>query len=205
MKKRTIKARMTLLILLTFCLYFVAGTYARYTSTASGTAEVQVAKWAVSLNAEDMTADAASFDVEFTEVDNANVVNGKIAPATELYADFEVDPTGSDVAIDYSFELGDIVATSGTLPDTIAVTKVVLVEDDDSETTITETNGKYSGTIALVDQTKSLTADEAVTVRVYVAWEDENTEAANTADTAFGVEAPAITMEVTATAAQHVE
>jgi len=201
MTKKTVKTMMVMLMILTVGFYFVSGTYARYTSTATGTATASVAKWAVKINDTDATAASATFDLEFTEVTNANVVDGKIAPASQLYAEFEIDPSGSEVAMDYSFTLGNITALSGTVPTTLKVSKVVTV-DGDTETEVSATDGKYTGTIALASQSAALSAEEAVTIRVYVEW--TNSDANDATDTTIGVAAPTLTMNVNATASQHI-
>ena len=204
MNKKTVKSMMIVLMLLVVALYFIAGTYARYTSTASGTAEVQVAKWAVKINDDDATTESATFDLEFTEVANNNVVNGKIAPASQLYAEFKIDPTGSEVAMDYSFTLGTITASAGQeVPETLKVSKVVPVNGGVEGTALTATDGAYKGTIELASETAALSANEAVTVRVYVEWDNAN-DANNTTDTKIGIAAPTLTMKVNATASQHI-
>lgn len=204
MNKKTIKSMMIVLMLLAVGLYFVSGTYARYTSTASGEGTVQVAKWAVKINDKDATQ-SEEFTIEFTEVENANVVDGYIAPASQLYADFTIDPTGSQVAMDYSFTLGEITASAGTIPETVKVLKVVPVVSGTEGTELTATEGVYSGTIDLVDQDTALTTNEAVTMRVYVEWKDLNTDDANATDMAVGVSAPTLTMTVNVTATQDVD
>lgn len=201
MTKKTVKSLIAVLMLLTVCLYFISGTYARYTSSASGTAEVQVAKWAVKVNDTDIV-EKDTITISFTEVANDNVVDGKIAPASQLYADFTIDPTGSEVAIDYSFSLGNIESSSGTVPTSLTVSKVVPVVSGTEGTALTATDGKYTGTINLTSQTAELTSAEAVTVRVYVEW--TNSEANNTTDTTVGASAPTLTMDVTAVATQHI-
>ena len=49
MKKSTVTIVIALLIILTVCLYFISGTYARYADSRSGNATVSVAKWSVSI------------------------------------------------------------------------------------------------------------------------------------------------------------
>ena len=192
----------------------IGGTYARYTSTGKGTATVQIAKWAVKLNTTDITPPGdTTFTINFQEVANNNVVDGKIAPASELFADFIIDPTGSEVAVDYEFSLGTITSSSGDVPTDITIKKVVPVEGatisgatvtggtEGSE--LTKTDGKYTGTIALTAQNAALTSSAAKVVRVYIQW--TNTEANNATHTAVGVDAPTLTMEVTGTAKQHID
>lgn len=202
MTKKTVKSLIAVLMLLTVCLYFISGTYARYTSTASGTVEVEVAQWAVAINNVDMVAND-TFNITFTEVENDYVVNNKFAPTSKLYADFVIDPNGSEVAIDYSFTLGAIESDgTATIPDSLKVSKVVKMNGDVEGDTLTAgQDNTYTGTINLASQTAELTDAQAVTVRVYVEWTDDGP---NATDTALGDEAPTLTMEVTAIATQHV-
>lgn len=205
MTKKSVKTMMIVLAFLAMGLYFVAGTYARYTAAASGTGTVQVAKWAVKIGEKDATQENTTFDLSFNKVENENVVNGYIAPGSQLYADFKIDPTGSQVAIDYSFSLGNITASEGTVPTTVKVLKVVPVKDNVEQAELSpDTGGKYTGKISLPSKDKALTADEAVTIRVYLEWENTNTAETDKVDTLTGVSAPTLTMTVNATATQSI-
>lgn len=205
MTKKSVKTMMIVLVLLAIGLYFVAGTYARYTAAASGTGTVQVAKWAVKIGEKDATQENTTFDLSFNKVENENVADGYIAPGSQLYADFKIDPTGSQVAIDYSFSLGNITASEGTVPTTVKVLKVVPVKDNVEQAELSpDTGGKYTGKISLPSKDKALTADEAVTIRVYLEWENTNTAETDKVDTLTGVSAPTLTMTVNATATQSI-
>ena len=146
------------------------------------------------------------------------MVDGKIAPNSLLYADFVIDPTGSEVAIDYSFSLGSITSNgSETIPTSrlkvadvrlISSSSVDATNDHSEGTQLTGSSGVYTGTInlnpATGTQNSALTASEAQTVRVYIQWQETNVTADNTADTAVGIESPTLTMTVTGTATQKV-
>lgn len=203
MTKNTAKTMIIVLMLVAVGLYFISGTYARYTGTASGTGTINVAKWAVKVNDKDATASDATFDLTFTEVENNNVVDGYIAPASKLYADFVIDPAGSQVAVDYSFVLGNITASTGDVPTTIKVSKVVPVTSTGEGSALTASEGTYKGTINLAIQTAALTTDNAVKIRVYIEW--ENSESSNSTDTTVGTTAPILTMTVNATVQQHID
>lgn len=196
----------TLIVLVIFALVAViGGTYSRYTSTGSGDATVTVAKWAVKINDADIVS-TSTFPVTLHEVDNDNVKDGTIAPSSQLYADFVIDPDGSEVAIDYSFELSGIVSSTNDaedVPADLTVSKVCLRNGTSDGTELTATDGKYTGTIELASQNAALTDEEAVTVRVYVTW--TNTEANNVTHTAIGNTAPDLTMTITGTAKQHID
>ena len=206
--------KMTFIILAIFILIAtIGGTYSRYTSSGSGTGTTQVAQWAVKINNANITT-TDTFTVTFNEVANDNVVDSKIAPASSLYADFVIDPTGSEVAIDYDFALGAITASGGaTVSSDIAIEKVVPVTGANiSGATVTggtegtaltaDTNGKYTGTIALASQSTALSSSEAKVVRVYIKW--TNNEDHNATDTSTGITAPTLSMKVTGTARQHI-
>ena len=164
-----------------------------------------MAKWAVKIGEKDATQENTTFDLSFNKVENENVVDGYIAPGSQLYADFKIDPTGSQVAIDYSFSLGNITASEGTVPTTVKVLKVVPVKDNVEQAELSpDTGGKYTGKISLPSKDKALTADEAVTIRVYLEWENKNTTETDKVDTLTGVSAPTLTMTVNATATQSI-
>ena len=208
-RKSTAK-KWTLIVLVIFVLVaIIGGTYSRYTNTESGTGEVQIAKWAVTINGDDITDDSDTFTVTFEEVENDHVVDGKIAPASQVYADFVIDPAGSEVSVDFAFELGEITVQSGstgTVPSNLSISKVCYVEGGvDGDEIEADSDEKYTGTIELVDQDAALTSNEAVTVRVYVEWENTDDDADNEEDTAAGIAATVLEMEITGTASQHIE
>lgn len=192
-------------LVIAFALIAVVGvSFAIYFSTGSGNGTVNVAKWAVTLNGEDITAADASFDITFTEeTANANVVSGKVAPGSVLYADFEIDPAGTEVSVEYSFTLGDITASTGNAPQGFEVSKVCTVADDNSETELTTSaDGSYKGTISLTSRA-ALTTNDKVKVRVYITWAAD-VEENNADDTTVGKAAPTLTLTVTGTVKQVV-
>ena len=215
-RTNTVKKWTLLLLIVCLLAAVIGGTYSRYTSTATQTGSAQVAKWAVKINNKNIVANE-KFTVVFNEVKNDNVVDGKIAPSSRLYADFEIDPTGSEVAVDYLFKLGTISAKIGeenaTVPTGIEVEKVVYLVDDtenegqkkDGNKIAQNTDGEYVGeTIALESQESALTAASKKIVRVYIVWTNTDTEAENTNHTDAGNKTPTLSMEITGTAKQHI-
>lgn len=207
MAKRTIKQIMFILVVLVVALYCVSGTYARYAGTASGVGEVQVAKWHIEVggvhNNQKMT-------IEFKQVENDHVVDGKIAPNTEMYADILIDPTDTEVSIDYWFTLGAITGTEGEAkPQDMSVTKVCYLEDGHDGETLLKKGDKYTGSILLKNgATKAFTKDDQVTVRVYAKWvnnDDHNVNDSEIARKTLEQETPKYKVEVTAHCEQHIE
>ena len=205
MTKKNVKTMMLILVVLIIGLYFVSGTYARYTSTINGKVTAKVAKWAVTLNGVDMTTAEETMELTFEETEaNNDVVDGYIAPGSELYSnDLEIDPTGTQVAMDYTIELGEITSNE-ELSGKIKIARLEkMVDGNWTNVNDFSVGSPYNGTIELVDQENALTSDESVTYRVVLAW--DNVEDNNATDTELGVIAPEdVTMTVKVTAQQHI-
>ena len=102
--------------------YFIAGTYAKYTSSIAGSGNANVAKWKWTINSDviDSTEDAAAgytFDLFSTLKDSdltsseTDVSSGKIAPGTS--GSFAIDITNnSEVNAKYSIAFTETNASS---------------------------------------------------------------------------------------------
>ena len=120
MKKRINLAKVTsfALLLTMIAVILVSGTYAKYTSTASGTNATVVAKWSFMANGKDMTTLENNEEIEFdlfnTIYDSngtdkeTDVEDGLIAPGTSGSFEFVLQNT-SDVTTQYAidFEVED--------------------------------------------------------------------------------------------------
>lgn len=196
MKKGTIKLIIAVLMLVTICLYFVSGTYARYAESITGNANVTVAKWAVAFKDGETTL-ANDFNLNFKVTDNTNVVSGKVAPGTSATATIEVDLTGTEVAVDYEavideealeakFNGADVTVSTSVSGSTTAKKGTInLIEDK----AFTETNGK-------------------VPIVITLTWngEEADSDDKNVKDTAMGKGATgtAIELPVTLKLQQHI-
>ena len=195
MTKRAIKGIIAMLMLLTICLYFVSGTYARYTSSVSGNTTVEVAKWAVAFkNGSNELSEG--FNLNFTVADNANVVSGKIAPQTTATATIMVDLTGTEVAVDYevSVNASNLTGVFGASAEDVKVTTTangVTAEAEDG------------GTIALIDNAAFTESNGKVEITVTLTW--TNNDNHNTSDTTVGKAAGSLQLPVTLTLVQHID
>ncbi len=195
MTKRTIKGIIAMLMLLTVCLYFVSGTYARYASSVSGTAMVAAAKWAVAFKDGENNELANNFDLDFTVTANENVVSNKIAPQTTATAEIQVDLTGTEVAVDYV----------ATVDETALAEYFGASKDDVKVTTSAKVNGveDKTGTIKLVNDSAFTAENGKVTVTITLTW--TNNDNHNTSDTAVGVAASTLSFPVTLELQQHID
>lgn len=193
MTKNKVKLTMGILMLMTVCLYFVSGTYARYADEITGNAQVSVANWKVAFS--DGTNELQDqFDLTFTVQENANVVSGKIAPSTTATATIQVDLTGTEVAVDYDAiinetDLETVFGASASQVDVTTTAKVAGVTDT-------------TGTVNLVGD-KAFTADNGkVEITITLTW--TNDDAKNTSDTLVGATGGTLTLPVTVTLEQHI-
>lgn len=189
MTKNTRKLIIATLMLLVVCLYFVSGTYARYTESITGDAKVSTATWAVTFK--DGTTPLTNIsNLTFTVQNNTNVVPGKIAPSVTAKATINVDLTGTEVAVDYTATI-DKTALATFFGDS-ANNVTVTVNGSDSAT----------GTINLINNKAFTSANGVVPIEISITWADTNTETTNAADKkAAGKD---LTLPVTLTIQQHI-
>ena len=122
MKKdnRTVKFAIIVLALTMIALILVAGTYAKYTSTGSGTSSVTVAKWSFKVGDADITkTNSFTFDL-FKTINEANttsaeenVAGERIAPGTG--GSFDVVLT-NESEVDAKYDLAFSITNSSNIP-----------------------------------------------------------------------------------------
>ena len=117
--KKTInlaKVASFVMLLTVSAMILVAGTYAKYSSTASGTDATVVANWSFEVNGTDIAVKGTPTTFDFNLFDTTtikdsdgsteeDVVEGLIAPGTSGSFEFELKNT-SDVSAKYSISLG---------------------------------------------------------------------------------------------------
>lgn len=180
-----------LLLLTMIALVLLSGTYAKYTTSASGTDTATVAKWAIELNGSPLE-DKVSFDLfgasgvyelkdvtDFTAngvVDEDVVKTGKkVAPGTWGKVDFEVT-NKSDVRAEFSINLTQL---NTTLPLKFSV-------DGSEWTKASEITATELAPYKLGGQTLEIgsTTEQKSTVSLYWKWDFE--DGTDVDDTALG-------------------
>lgn len=202
--KRTKKVKNIVLSLAAASLMVAAigGTYSRYASRATVNSNLNLAKWKVVLsdgtNDYDISSQSQTFNINATldEVEsNSNVSAGKLAPGQVLSASLEVDPSDSQVAIDYLLNVGEISTTGFNSTSNIDVYKIVATVDGTSENMVLlDSNYRYFENLTNVLNNKK------VSFKICLKWTDEGEDVA---DTANGINISNITIPVTVTARQH--
>ena len=206
-------------------LILVAGTYARYTSTATGSVTATVAKWSMKVNDQQIaekTAQTFTFDLFDTILDTNKateneVIDGKIAPGT--YGAFNINVLNDsdvDANVAITLEKEEVGAGSGvTVEDgnsgTVAVPSIPLEyqlstvnTSTGAETVVTA----WSTTLPTIsDEVLAMTNGEKE-IKVEWRWQYNVSETLNADDTTIGIAArenstvPAVTITATVTATQ---
>ena len=172
--------------------YFVAGTYAKYTSDVTGTDTATVAKWKWVINSTTIdSADDASYTFNlFDAIKDSNgstnetdVATGKkIAPGTSGSFDIDIE-NQSEVNATYAIAFTETNASS------------VPIEYSTDGTNWTNTIGSLNVGATAINMNTS-----ATTTTVYWRWAFSPSAAADTTDTAlgFGANTSAATVQVNA-------
>lgn len=187
MKKKTLAVLIALLLVAGAGIY----TYAKYTSSFTGTGTAEVAKWAVSLKQGNTEVDE-TFNLTLTPEENSNVVGNKMAPGRTATAQLILDLTGTEVTTDYEI---DLTQATG-LPEGMTISEVKATVEGE-EQTLTKEGSKYSGTVALEN---GQAINKAITIDITVEWTSTN----DSSDTTTGETAGTISIPVTVTASQHI-
>ena len=185
--KRLKNANRGLLVIVAVLLLVTIGlsSFAIYKSSAEGSATASVATWAVSVNEANIVQnDAFTFDADDIDWDdNDYIADDKIAPGRVGYIPVTIDASGSEVAVEYTAEIGDTFSVAN---DNISVSIV-----DSNKQALA--NG--TGVIALAN------VSTPVTVYVKITWTAEDETDQNTADLALS--GTDITIPVIITAKQY--
>lgn len=185
MKKRKSLMIIVLLLLVGVSTAYVAGTYAKYTSTVNASGTVTVAKWAFASD-----NNISTINVNLDQTYHAtSLVNGRIAPGTSGSFAIALKNTNSEVAANFDVILGTMTDKPTNLKfykDSSYTQELVLGD---------ATDGVISGQLAAGDST-------GLTVNVYWRWLYETGSGSTLVtndgyDTDDGVAGAALTLPVT--------
>lgn len=180
-KKRTLIVLVALLLVVGISSY----TYAKYTGSSNGTGTTTAAAFTVKVNDKDL-GEAVDFTVTPSHTSGSTyVADDKVAPGFGGYFDVVIDPTGSEVALNYT--ISDLKLSDGTSTLTnVSLDKYEVIANGaqaqgyDAATTVN--NSTISDSIMLTNG-QTLTENNKITVRVYFTWEgyvDDDTDKTDT-------------------------
>ena len=201
-RKGEVKRLVVVVIAIVLLLAVIGGTYSKYTSGATGSGTVSIAKWQVKVNGDnDISTASADFNLTFT-YNNADTVANKIAPGGTATAYVDVDLTGTEVSVEFAVDTNTtaltnaLSATFGTnYAEMVTVTTGTPVElGTTSNMTLDVANNVVTvGTAAMSGK---------VRVPVILTWNDVATY--NAADTTAGATKTDFTLPVTLTVSQKI-
>lgn len=189
-EKNNSRKKSAILVVLLLLLVVVIGgyTYSRYQSEGKVSNTADIAAWKVQISSHDLSEyKSLPMEAALTVNTNENVAEGKLAPGTTGTYKLVIDPTGSEVAIDYeikadSLKIGETPVENEHLKITGA--KYVLDADDGADTA-SGTPGQLSGGgVTINESLEDVQAGKKVIVEVTVAW--DNDDANNESDTKIG-------------------
>ena len=149
----------------------IGNTVAKYITSKSSNADINIARWQVLVNNTDVTS-ATSLNNIITPVfpGNDNIANGVIAPTAEGYFDILIDASNTDVSLSYE------ITTSPN--DTSIVTDLVMsgyaIDGGTRQEIIPDENGEFkvNGNILYNSQ------DKDISLRIYLKWNDDENDGA---------------------------
>ncbi|MBP5678875.1 MAG: hypothetical protein J6X28_03510 [Bacilli bacterium] len=143
-------------------LYFGAkGTYTAYESIVNGKVGNKISQIHLKVNGEELESNDNVIVIDDVTWTSTHTRTGKLSPGSTGNFQFELDPTGSEVAILYEIELID---------KTVDSTKMVTFQNVTCDRTLVRTSANvYSGIISLSDIQSSLKTH----VTVYFAFLDD--------------------------------
>ena len=114
----SLKTFALLLLIVMLALILIASTYAKYTTKLTGSSDTTIAKWAWTINNNDVSKDDTEFTFDLFKTikdtdggTEADVTTKKIAPGTK--GSFSIEVTNaSDVNAEYSLTLTETKATA---------------------------------------------------------------------------------------------
>lgn len=158
----------------------IGNTIAKYITSANSNADINIARWKVLVNNQDVTSTATLNNV-ITPIfpGNNNIASGVIAPTAEGYFDIIIDATNTDVSLNYEIT---------TSPNTESiVTDLVMsgyaIDNGKRQEIVEDENGNFK----INGQINYNSEDKDISIRIYLKWNDnteDGAEMTNSEDTA---------------------
>ena len=200
-KQKTIRKVIIFIILIVCLVAIIGGTYSRYTSQGTANVTTEIAKWSIKLGEDDISTTPVTKNVSLTYALNNFVKDGTIAPGREATFTIEVDPTNSEVAVDYiihvdSENITGIANTNSKL--VVNGAKYKFGSGEEQTATL-----KSGSDLVISESLADVEAGKKATITVTIEWDNDN-DSLNGADTENGATGANITIPVTVTARQHI-
>lgn len=185
-------------ILLIAIMMIASVSYSRYLTTTSANGKVGLAKFAVEVNGVDVTTDEL-FTLGLGDDLTTNSLEDKMVPGSQGTFMIEIDPAGSEVALEYEFSFD-----TTKLPTGVKITDVDAEGSNGNQVTQpTLEDNKVTGVINLPGSGEALTSDNTIHVEIGWEWEDVEIEVPKDGLTA-SPDVPGTTIDVTGIVRQRI-
>lgn len=138
-----------ILYLIIAIFFIIATTLAKYTNAYRGEVNIQVAKWNIAVNGETLSNNKSTLDDDIELIPDVSG-DGIIRTGDTGYIEIEIDPTGTEVSVEYSIELS-FVKNNASMTSSIQFTGYSLNGDN---TTHAISNNTISETIDIDEKTQ---------------------------------------------------
>lgn len=213
--KKFLKAAIIIAILLMFG-YILSNTYSKYIDNANARIEQNIGRWNIKINDTDITVGDEPVEFEITNFTwnvSEHVKEGKVAPGMTGQFEILIDPTDTDVSIEYAIKIDNSKFTESN-DINLKINTITLNGEEYAYQTSTVTgsgNPEDTGTEIEIDLIKPLSEiqsnDPDVRIdQILVNVEWENNEANNEKDSEIGrVPDNIISLPITVSVLQYTE
>lgn len=158
---------------LLICIFVIQDTYAKYINVAEGNANLNIARWRILVNTQDIRNNPEITNVITpTLMPNAHIAPNVIAPTSQGYFDLIIDSSAADVSFSYNIET--------TVHENSCVNDLVITGYSyDGGQTISASNNSTITNNIIYNISPTTTS-----IRVYIKWYDGENEIMNNADDA---------------------
>lgn len=173
MKKNKLFYLLICLVVLLLLGFQILDTYGVFESNITNNTSNDLAKWQILINGSNVTDQTSTFTINTISWNpNSGVASGKAAPGLSGFFEIIINPTGSEVSIEYEITMDmDHSSNSQIIIESVK-------DEDGTPLSLIDTN-KYYGLITL-DQ---IILGEIKTIRVDVVW--NNDEGNNLIDSGY--------------------
>ncbi len=141
-------------------IFFFYEAYALFESNRVNTSSIQIAKWQVKINDDNISGSSSTFTIDnITWNESQNVKSGKVAPGMDGYFDIEIDPNDTETSVRYDITFDFTNLDS----DQFQITEI---KEIDEKTIVRTGEFTYSNIFTLSD----IENNETNTIRVYISW-----------------------------------
>lgn len=144
--------------------YQVLNSYGIFESNTSTDISSNLAKWQILINGNDITDSMNTFNVGTVNWEtNSGVSQGKAAPGLSAYFEILINPSGTEVAIEYEIFLDFLNLNNESI-------KLISIKDKSNNSLTEIDTNRYKGVIGLND----ILQGNIEKIRVDIIWENDD-------------------------------